>query len=64
MKLFTCLGSATDRSGKQGITIELLNNFIENCEKYAAWYAKKEADIKTIFHMVIKQKKRIKILLH
>ena len=42
-------GSIADRGGKQGITAETLQLFIENCEKYSAWYAKKEADIKTIF---------------
>jgi hypothetical protein len=47
-EIITCLGSVADRGGKQGITIELLNGFIENCEKYAAWLAKKDADINAI----------------
>ena len=47
-EIISCLGSTIDRSGKQGITIELLNSFIENCEKYAAWYAKKEVNLNSI----------------
>ena len=42
-------GSATDRGGKQGINSELLQSFFEQCEKYAAWYAQKDADPDTIF---------------
>jgi hypothetical protein len=48
-EIIQALGSVSDRGGKQGITAETLQQFIENCEKYSAWYAKKEADIKTIF---------------
>jgi hypothetical protein len=48
-EIIQALGSVADRGGKQGITAETLQQFIENCEKYSAWYAKKEADIKTIF---------------
>jgi hypothetical protein len=47
-EIISCLGSVTDRGGKQGISTELLINFFENCEKYAAWYTKKEANINTI----------------
>ena len=42
-------GSATDRGGKQGINSELLQSFFEQCEKYAAWYAQKDAAPDTIF---------------
>ena len=42
-------GSVVDRGGKQGISLELLQNFFDNCEKYAAWYAKKYADQERIF---------------
>ena len=42
-------GSVTDRGGKQGITSATLQLFVEQCEKYDAWYTKKEADTKTIF---------------
>ena len=48
-EIIQSLGSVADRGGKQGITAETLQLFVENCEKYSAWYAKKEADIKTIF---------------
>jgi hypothetical protein len=46
--IISCSDSITDRGGKPGINIEILNNFIENCEKYAAWFAKKEADLSNI----------------
>ena len=42
-------GSVTDRGGKQGISMVLIATFFEQCEKYAAWYAKKYADEKGIF---------------
>ena len=48
-EIVSCVGSETDRGGKQGITLALLQTFIENCEKYAAWFAKKDADYATIF---------------
>ena len=48
-EIVQALGSVADRGGKQGITGETLQQFLENCEKYSAWHAKKEADIKTIF---------------
>jgi hypothetical protein len=48
-EIIQCVSSLIDRSGKQGITEELLLTFIDNCEKYAAWHAKKEADSQTIF---------------
>ena len=47
-EMMTCLGSVTDRGGKQGITLDLVNSFIENCEKYAAWLAKKDANVQSI----------------
>lgn len=47
-EIVLCLGSVTDRGGKQGITLELINNFIESCTKYATWLAKKDADIQNI----------------
>lgn len=42
-------GNAIDRGGKQGITLELLQNFIGDCQKYIAWNAKKDADLANIF---------------
>jgi len=47
-EIILCLGSVTDRGGKQGVTLELINNFIESCTKYASWLSKKDADIQTI----------------
>lgn len=47
-EIILCLGSVTDRGGKQGVTLELINNFIESCTKYATWLAKKDADIQNI----------------
>lgn len=48
-EIILTLGSVADRGGKQGITAETLQLFLEHCEKYSAWYAKKDADLKTIF---------------
>ena len=42
-------GSVTDRGGKKGINLEILQTFFDNCEKYAKWYAKKFADLNNIF---------------
>lgn len=39
-EVITCVGSLPDRSGKQGISIELLQQFLEACSLYSAWYAK------------------------
>ena len=36
-------GSVADRDGKEGINNELLQGFFDQCAKYAAWMAKKEA---------------------
>lgn len=47
-EIILSISSEVDRGGKPGITLEILTVFIENCEKYAAWHAKKEADINTI----------------
>jgi len=43
------LGSKTDRGGKEGITKELLNDFITKCQQYAKWHEKKDANIIGIF---------------
>lgn len=47
-EIIKCLGSLTDRGGKQGINTEKLQLFIELCEKYLAWDVKKESDLNTI----------------
>ncbi len=36
-------GAATDRGGKQGITLDLLLSFLDEAEKFSAWYARKDA---------------------
>jgi len=46
--ILTCMGPSVDRGGKHGMTSDTLKNFIENCEKYAAWNARKDADPATI----------------
>ena len=38
------LGSKTDRGGKEGITRELLNDFITKCQQYAIWDAKRDVN--------------------
>lgn len=48
-EIISSVGSVADRGGKQGISLDMLNAFMDNCEKYSAWYSKKEADLATIF---------------
>jgi hypothetical protein len=44
----TCGGFVADRGGKDGLTQQLLNHFFEECAKYSAWHAKKNADLQRI----------------
>ena len=46
--IISCMGSATDLNGKQGISIDHITDFYKNCEDYSNWYAKAEADLKKI----------------
>ncbi len=46
--IISCMGSATDRSGKEGISINHINDFYQNCEDYSSWYARAETDRKKI----------------
>ena len=39
-EIVTYSGSAMDRGGKVGITAEIINAFMDNCEKFATWYAR------------------------
>jgi hypothetical protein len=48
-EIISCMGSATDRNGKEGISTNHINDFYKNCEDYSAWYSKAEADMKKIF---------------
>lgn len=41
-EVMACMGSALDRSGKQGVSKDLLASFVDNCKLYSAWYAKAE----------------------
>lgn len=44
LEVMNTLGSLTDRGGKAGINAGLLDRFLEECEKFAAWHAKSEKD--------------------
>jgi len=46
--IISCLGSETDRSGKEGISLNLINDFYKDCEEYSNWYTRAEADKKKI----------------
>jgi len=48
-EVIQCMGSIPDRSNQPGITAELLQAFIENCEQFDAWYKLAEVDASTIF---------------
>lgn len=41
-QIILCAGSAKDRSGKNGISEEILELFFTQCELYAAWHLKAE----------------------
>ncbi|MFN8415792.1 MAG: hypothetical protein U0U66_05630 [Cytophagaceae bacterium] len=43
--IISCLGSTTDRGGKEGITQEHLTKFLESCHHYSEWYKKAESNI-------------------
>jgi len=47
-EIISCVGSVTDRGGKQGITQDMIQLFIDGCHKYSAWLAKKDANLTTI----------------
>lgn len=44
----SCGETALDRSGKQGITAEIIETFYDNCTNYLAWFSKAQ-DSKEIF---------------
>jgi hypothetical protein len=46
--IISCIGSETDRNGKQGVSIDHINDFYKNCEDYSNWHTKAEADLKKI----------------
>ncbi len=47
-EIITCVGSVTDRGGKQGISQEMIQLFIDSCHKYSAWLAKKDVNLNSI----------------
>jgi hypothetical protein len=46
--IISYVGSSMDRNGKQGISIDHINDFYKNCEDYSNWYAKAEANLQNI----------------
>ncbi|MGE5419889.1 MAG: hypothetical protein ACM3UT_06860 [Chloroflexota bacterium] len=46
--IISCMGSATDLSGKEGITLDHVNDFYANCQAYSDWHAKAEVNSKKI----------------
>lgn len=47
-EIISCMGSATDLSGKEGITVDHINAFFENCQAYSDWHAKAETNPKKV----------------
>jgi hypothetical protein len=46
--IIACTGSAIDRNGKSGVTIDHINTFYQDCEDFSNWHAKAEARISEI----------------
>lgn len=42
--IISCVGSLTDRGGKEGISLDLLQLFLDSCAQYNTWYAKSETN--------------------
>lgn len=51
LQIIESVGSAPDRSGKNGISKELLDQFILECRDYSEWQSKKNADFKNIYFL-------------
>jgi hypothetical protein len=47
-EIMSCVGSATDRSERPGISADHVNIFYKNCEDYSNWNAKAESNLKLI----------------
>jgi hypothetical protein len=47
-EIISCMGSATDRNGKNGITLTHINDFYNSCLEYSEWQARSESDTKKI----------------
>ncbi len=48
-EVISCIGSSADRGGKQGISLEHLTSFLEQCKLYASWHEKADAYTASIF---------------
>ena len=46
--IILCVGSITDRGGKEGIDTDYLTQFLEACNAYSDWYKKAEENKQTI----------------
>lgn len=46
--IISCMGSVTDLSGKEGINLDHVNGFFDNCRDYSDWHAKAEVNSKKI----------------
>ncbi len=46
-QIMTCVGSALDKSGDNGLSQELIDLFYLSCEDYASWLSKKPVDGQT-----------------
>jgi len=46
--IISCMGSAVDRNGKEGISESHITDFYKSCDDYSSWYAKGEADLKKV----------------
>lgn len=47
-EIVSCVGSSTDMSGKEGISLDHINDFYKSCEDFSEWYFKAEANLKKI----------------
>ena len=46
--IISCVGSQTDRSGREGISLNHIKDFYQSCEDYSNWYTRAETDKKKI----------------
>ncbi len=50
-EIISCVGALKDRSGTDGVSLELITTFFENCEAYITWIEKSETNADTILPM-------------
>lgn len=46
--VIACVGAATDRSGRAGVSQETLDAFFTECEAYVAWYGRSASEAATL----------------